>query len=240
MLNICACFFIIILGSNYTSTAQGLSGGAAGARAANPDFPQLLEWAVQEKDLNYEIEGSPYIMESWTNATILFKSNEIIENIPVKYDLKENLMEIKTKKTIKVCPPERIIAFELNDSANGEVRAFVNCNQFKVEYSLVGFYEVLVDEEDGFMLLKKTEASIKESNYNPALDVGEMTAKIIKRDAFYIAKNKTAYSIPKRKKAFLKLFGKKSALIGDFVKREKSKLNDQEDLIKIIAYCNSI
>jgi len=229
---------IFISGSGVYS--QGVSSGAAGVRAANPEFPQLLEWAAKEKDLGYKLEGSPYIEEAWNNAKILFKSNEVIEDIPVKYDLMENLMEIKTKRTIKVCPAKRIIAFELKSTESEQIRKFVNCNRFKSDTKLEGFYEVLVDSDDGLSLFVKTDATIKESNYNPALDVGEETSKIVKRQTYYIVDGNYANVVKKNKKAFLKLFNGKSSIINLLLKEEKLKIGEAQDLIQIVDYYNSL
>lgn len=228
--------FLISLNSN----AQGVSMGGSAARAANPDFPQLLEWSAQEKELDYKLEGTPYIDEEWANAEILFKSNEVIKNIPVKYDLQENIMEIKTKKTIKVCPSDRIIAFELSNNEAEETRKYVNCNRFKIEEDLKGFYEVLVDNDKGMGLFLKTEVTLKKSNYNPALDVGDMTTKVIKRDNFFLVSGDYATRVPKNKKSFLKAFKGKSSVIDLLLKEEKLKFNKKEDLIKVVEYYNSI
>ena len=152
----------------------------------------------------------------------------------------ENLMEIKTKRTIKVCPAERIIAFELKSTDNEEIRKFVNCNRFKADTKLEGFYEVLVDSDEGLSLFVKTEATVKEANYNPALDVGEATSKIVKRPNYYIANGSYANVVKKNKKAFLKIFDGKSSIINLLLKEEKLKIGDEQDLIQIVDYYNSL
>jgi len=149
-------------------------------------------------------------------------------------------MEIKTKRTIKVCPAKRIIAFELKSTESEQIRKFVNCNRFKSDTKLEGFYEVLVDSDDGLSLFVKTDATIKESNYNPALDVGEETSKIVKRQTYYIVDGNYANVVKKNKKAFLKLFNGKSSIINLLLKEEKLKIGEAQDLIQIVDYYNSL
>lgn len=57
-------------------------------------------------------EGSTYIEDEWRLGRILLKDGSTIADVPLKYDIKNGLMEIKTETEIKVLEKARIEKFK--------------------------------------------------------------------------------------------------------------------------------
>jgi len=60
-------------------------------------------------------------------------------------------------------------------------------------------------------------------------------------DVFFIGyKNNTSTELPRRKKHFFRLFSSKAHEVESFVKKQKLRFKDKEDLIEIFIYYNSL
>src|SRR5690606_18597920 len=54
------------------------------------------------------LEGSFYIEEEWQTGNVFLKKNQILKNFPLRYDLENELLELKTHDIVKVCKPEML------------------------------------------------------------------------------------------------------------------------------------
>jgi hypothetical protein len=181
--------------------------------------------------------GDYYLDKKWNNANILlYQSETIIEGYPVKYDVKNDLLEIKSMSGIKVLEGKKIKNLVWVDSITTQPRYFVNGAEYRYENSkLLGLLEVIVDGE--IPLLKRAEVSTRKPNYNAALDVGSKDTKISLKDVFLYASGKELMII-KNKEDVLLAAGKRSEETEAYIKENKLNTNKLPGLKQVFEYLN--
>lgn len=183
-----------------------------------------------------EINGSFYIDDEWSKGTIYLMKGMKTEPLPLKYDVMNNIVEIKHEDKIKVLEGYEISKFVLQQK--GEDALFSNVKNYKGGESLKGFIKIMAT---GTMMVGlHTSATLSKPNYNVALNVGDKDAKVIKKDKLYIITNGAIQEIPGKKSDFLSTFGDKASDIEKFMASKKYSFKNREELILIIQYYNSI
>lgn len=188
-----------------------------------------------------KLVGNYYLDPKWNRASILlYKNSEVIEGYYVRYNINSNNFEIRREdvEEISVIPGLRIQNIVWYDAENQTARFFVNGMDFKDEgVPISGFFEVLVDGK--LPLVRRTIATIKASNYNHALMVGEKDDYIIKRNHYYYIINGEVFPIPKNRKNIYPIFGEKAAEMQDFVKANKLNIKENSSLFSLFTHYNS-
>lgn len=186
--------------------------------------------------------GSYYWDEEWTDGSIKLVNGKTITEMPLKYDLQSNGLEIKVKNDIKVLPGELVEEFVLtrNNSIEEEIfHRFIRLDlYFDVDVIDVSFYELLQYGKKVSLLLK-TDTEILEPNYVMALDAGSVKSKIIKKEKVMIFDGAILNQLPKGKNRMLKVLQKYKPGIQAF--SDENKLNPKriDDLKKLIVFVNS-
>ncbi len=185
-----------------------------------------------------EVIGDYYLNKRWNHASILlYQSETMIEGYPVKYDIKNDLIEIKTTTGIKVLDVRKIKNLVWTDSLAVAPQYFVNAKEFKKEKeSYAGLLEVMVDGP--LPLLKRTELDVREPNYVPALDVGSKDTKIFQKSVILYSKDGELIVI-KNKKDVLEASGDLSKEVEDFIKKNKLNLSKDAGMRRAFEFINS-
>jgi hypothetical protein len=182
--------------------------------------------------------GDYYLDKKWNNANILlYQSETIIEGYPVKYDVKNDLLEIKSRSGIKVLEGKKIKNLVWVNSITTQPHYFVNGAEYRFENSkLLGLLEVLVDGD--MPLMKRSEVSIKKPNYNAALDVGSKDTKIYFKTIYLYARSKKL-TVIKNKEDVLNASGDRSAEVESFIKQDKINVNKEPGLKEVFEFLNT-
>ena len=107
------------------------------------------------------VKGSTYLDKKWNLATILlFQSEKLLEGYPVKYELKENELEVKASNGIKILGTKNIKSLVWKDSITQEPKYFISGSEYTDEGTpLNGLLEVLSDGK--VPLLKRNFVVVK-------------------------------------------------------------------------------
>jgi hypothetical protein len=204
----------------------------------SPTFPGgIVE--LSELPAATETLGSNYIYENWNLGSVAMMSSKAIKDVPLKYDLYQNYLEISTESGTKVLYSENIRYFEwLNTIAQKEL--YYNVAEFNLlENELDGFFEIMVEGE--LILASNKEVQYVSPHYNQALDAGNAQGRYITTESFfYIGRHKSARKLPKKKKDFYLIFGQNAQAIQKFMKATKFGIKHREDLTKIFLYHNTL
>ncbi len=195
-----------------------------------------LDILVNFKTRPVEDIGSYYIEEEWHNGKFLLTSDHVFEDYPIKYDLKNNVLEIQLSDEVKILDLYRIKEFSWTDNTGSEY-SFINLNVKAKDTKLYGIAQVLMD---GKAKLIKTIKYIP----NPGNDIkyGAYTAiehEYIDED-LYLMEGEKILLVKGNRKRFIKFFDGYSSNIISFVKSNKLKISRLSDLKQIIEYYNSL
>jgi hypothetical protein len=236
--------FLVLVVSSFSTGSFAQWSIPAQMRAENTLDRLSDRGGLSNSDILYGVPMSPgkvigdnYLNKHWNTATILlYQSETMIEGFPVKYDLKSDLIEIKTKSGIKILGSDKIKNIVWIDSVNSVPHYFVSATEFKRDgVESRGLLEVIVDGK--LPLLKKTEIFVKQPTYNAALDAGSKDTKIFQKEIYYSAKEKDLIKI-KSKNDILLISGDQSAQTSAFMKENKININKLPDLKRVFEFLN--
>ena len=180
--------------------------------------------------------GSYYLNDNWLIGSIKLTSGEDISDYPLKLDLENNYVEIKTDKGIKILQGRRVKNFSWFDGVS--TREFININEVdSKEAHSDGFLQIL-ETGDDWSLYKKYSTKLVEGNYIAALDAGNPNNKIVKNEDYLLSNTEQVFELPKSKKKFASLFAGKEEEVLDYIKENRINLKDEKDLIKLIEFVN--
>jgi len=186
--------------------------------------------------------GNFYLDAKWNKASILlYRDSEVVEGYFVRYNINSNTFELRADMDdlLSTMPGFRVQNIVWIDSEHNVPRYFVNGMDFREDgVPISGIFEVLVDGQ--MPLLRRTIATIKMSNYNEALMVGQRNDQIVKRNVYYFLKDKEVIEIPKKKKEFYKIFGDKAQEIQVFVNENEVNIRQPSGYFNIFTRYNSM
>lgn len=216
-------------------------------RAANT-LDRLLDFdGINNYDVLYGIPleerrviGDTYLDSAWQKATILLKDQKLLEGYMMRYDIRSNQLEIKTRLGIKVLPGGLVRSFITLDSVSTAAKYFINAGSFKDSEGGVsdGFFQVLSDGE--LPLAKKTSLEIKKADYNIQFSIGDKDDQILKKEKYFYLKGNFFYEMPAQKKKLLPVFGKHSGEAGTFMKINKLSLREENHLKALFEHYNKL
>lgn len=178
--------------------------------------------------------GSYYLYDNWNSGEVTVRSRYTLKNFPLRYDVEHHQLEINVDSEIKVCSTSIINSFTWVNE-NGDSSTFVPCRYYAPEVGGHGVFEVLYKNGDT-QLLSLTEIIQKDATYVAALDVGSRNNQLIKKETFYLAKDHKIQKIESSRKKNQALLGNRYDQVVEYVKKEKLRFNNREDLIQILTY----
>ncbi len=194
--------------------------------------PNALDGLKYRTDSRAEkIEGSSLLKEEWQSGVItILKGNNTVEYKLdyLKYDLIRKIVLFKKDNDVFSVPATtRIIKFSLENEwfiSLYDPDAFENI-----------FFEVLIEGKD-LLLLKKHRCSIVEGKKSDGI-VAAIPDKYRTYTSYYTKiGDRQVEKIKLRKNQFTELFPEKQNAIENFIKANKLKTKNEEDLIEIFNY----
>lgn len=186
-------------------------------------------------------EGSFYLNDNWLIGEFtITNSDKLYKNFPLKYDLKNQLLEIQNNDQTKVCTLPVLKTFSYRN-VNNEVENYINTALIDDAGKVLPKSIAQVLYEDKVILLAVPHLEVKDPTYVPAIDMGNRNKQILKKTDYYVVNNAKAYKITGS--SFRKnedAFTNKKSDVERFVKENKLKFNKEEDLVKIFEYYNSL
>ena len=184
------------------------------------------------------IEGSYYLLNGWNKGDIHTFVGNPLEDIELRYNIENQILEGKTDTWTKVFPNNVVDYFKIFDKRTLQFRHFANCSNFKSELIFFGYFEIIADGK--MKLLAKYDTKIKNAYYVIALDAGSKNDQIIQVETIFIERDGQVIELPKKKKDTYDLFEELSHKIEAFSKEKKLNPRKKEDLAEIIKYYNSL
>lgn len=179
------------------------------------------------------IIGTPYLYDTYLPGEIrLDYSENAINSEKIRVHLFANYIEIIRDGKEFVIDGVKVNSLILGDSH------YINTNDFVNKSDPVsGFFKVLF--EGGVSLYAYHYIIVKKPDYNEALDVGSKDYELLRKTDFYLNVHHKVTLINK-KNVIYNLFNDKKSSLKDFIKVNKINFSDEQDLIKLTAFCDSL
>lgn len=168
--------------------------------------------------------------QQFAACEMLLSNDSKLESISAKYDFKEHVVLISHKGKIMVAAPNMIRQLNFTDTKT----QLINVSEMGRTYGRKGFYEVLASKgKDKLLCYRYIETFLP--NFNEAMHVGSKDTTYVDKKQFFIYKNQKGYSLENFKPKTLDQFDESKTLKG-YIKKEKLKFKDEEDLKKFAQY----
>lgn len=220
--------------SFYSLIAQQTAGGIAGKGL---DLNPRPHGTVKEiKRDEPETKGDYYLNKNWLVGSIVMFSGRVINDVPIKYEMEKDHLEIMTSNNIKVIPGHSVIEFNLFNEYFNRIESYKNGKNFQLdEIPLVGFLRVI--EKGKWSLYSQTKAVYVTGNYIPTLDMGERDNRITKQTKYYFGNGKVLTEVSKKRKKLLGQFEDSS--LQTHIKNNKINWRKETGLIEVIKFLNT-
>lgn len=184
-----------------------------------------------------DTRGDYYYYSEWKEATVLFDGDKLLDSYLVKYDLQNNLLEIKAVGQVKILKDNRIEQMTWAGVEGPE--KFINVQKLDFEGTkLAGLFKV-EQEGEPYTLLSRKQPKLKKAAYMEGIDVGKRYNEILKNEEYYLATDQKLYKLTGKKKEVLRaLTAATQRDVRSHVKANKLNLKTREGLLALIKWLN--
>jgi len=173
----------------------------------------------------YNVEGSMFFPESYSNATIISPTGKVYKNVKAKINLMDNVLMFmdSSKAEFEAIVPIQKIVFDF------PAITFINP---KPDSSKVLYQQL--DSGKATLLKKITVTYNDQSSYG----TGILTRVFEQKESYFIQVNSDLAPLDRSSKSVLKALSDKSNEIDAYIQKESLKPKKEEELVKIIHYYN--
>lgn len=178
--------------------------------------------------------------EIWHDGKLVLTQGDTLKGL-IKYDLETDLIQFsKDKKTIQTFTARKLLHFEIFDEISKTYRDF-----YVLPYNVSGNYNApiifeLVFEGRKITLLSREAIEYQVTNY-PYSVAGSYTQLVLVYTHFFLTdEGKIIEFDDKRKTLYRDIMSDRSSEIKKFIKNNRLKVDRRVDLLKTVAYYNSL
>ncbi len=211
-----------------TLAAQNLWLGAEGQK--------FYDELILRKSARGEIEsyeGSPYMTEEFKEATVISSEDMVFEKVPIRYNVYYDLFEVQLEEGIYTLRRGGIVS-----KVNLEDHRFIYSTYDYLSREGEGYLDLVMEGE--YTLYNKHQVVFKGAE--PAQPYQEAKpAKFEGRNPlFYIAHGDNQPVFIRNRRGLIDIAGEKGKALRDFIKDERLKISNEEDMVKAVKYLNSL
>lgn len=189
----------------------------------------------QSKDFG-DIKGSAFSTPDWAKGTVHLDNNTTYTDLEMKYSDYEDKVFVKKGADVMEFD-KRVKDFTLSVVKNDLPILDHYRNGYKniPGYNADAYFQVLADGK--VQLLKKTVKKIRTEN-----EYGSMTTNksFSSNTHYFLVKDQNATTFKKDKKTVLETLSDKQAQIDTYLKTNKIDFKNDDDLVKLLTYYNSL
>jgi len=179
------------------------------------------------------VKGTPYLEETYVNGTIAFANNT--RTVPLRYNAYKDLIEFQADGQARVLDPSTTIKKVNFGETTFVVEKYVNDKGIP-KY---GYFTLL--DTGKVSLFSRKSVKFTPGMKGRALDGGDQPAEYRRNpDEFYFKIEGGQMTEVKSVKAMVAAFPDKQDELLAFAKKEKISPRDEEELLKLVRYYNSL
>lgn len=230
-------FILITLISGFNVWSQGNYSRNYAVRETEFYYNKHIKLNPDDVDYSTKTIGSPYAEPEFLPGVLLTSDSIVHQNIYLRYNVHKNEMEVKTSGDEESDIFSLLKSTDFYVQIKDKVYEFVPLNG-KVEDGI--YFEILYSGDHVDLYKNQTKKYTPPVKARTSLQ-GDIPQKFEDVNKYYIVTDEgLLYEIPSSRKAKLDIFNVKKEYLEKYVKKNKLKLNDQEDLLQLIRYYDSL
>lgn len=234
-------YFLLFIGLGYATFAQ---------EDSSRDWIKVLSYGSSNQTDQKKISlgdanqrNGQCTPSEFANANLILSNQALVENVVVKYDFKEQVLLVRQDDYVLVGASNMVkrIQFE-----NNQIADLINVQEFGRSYGRSGFYTVLMNSNNNYLLKYDTfeqkkvmpNSSISSTEVYKPLEDEEL--EFYKTEEILISTNEGLFVLENFKSKTLSQFNKHTGSLRAYIKKEKLKFKNEEDLSKFANYLWSL
>lgn len=190
--------------------------------------------------LAVSIAYAQFPSEVWHDGKLVLSQGDTLKGL-IKYDLETDIVQFsKDKQTIKTFTARKLLHFEIFDTISKTYRDF-----YVLPYNITGNYNApiifeLVFEGKKITLLSREAIEYQVTNY-PYSVAGSYTRLVLLYTHYFLTDEGKIIEFDDKKKTLYKdIMSDRSSEIKKFIKNNRMRVDRRIDLVKVVAYYNSL
>ena len=175
--------------------------------------------------------------EMWHDGEIVTEQGDTLKG-KVKYDLQQDLVQFMHREDkVEAYSARKVLFFEIFDETVHRYRNF-----YTLPYNATAGYKTPVIFEllvQGKMTLLSRE-SLEYKTFSSTYYMGSYTRQVLVDYYFFLKENGDIEEFKGSKNDLMDLMGTKANLVEKYIKVNRLKFDEKYDLVKIVAYYNSL
>jgi len=183
------------------------------------------------------VAAQQFSSQFWHKGFIITAKNDTVRG-EIKYDMEANSLQVKGKQKVYSFSSHNVLLCEIYDLSIENTRRFYSMPyEIRRDYKTRVLFELLYE---GPLSLLTREEIVQETVPTASVYGGSVVRSRLKFYYFFLDnKGKIQYYTGK-KADLLSIMGRKSGQVKSFIKQNKLKTDEVRDLIRIVAFYNSI
>lgn len=197
-------------------------------------LPERLITPIDQNNTFDEYAGSIFINQNFKAALVIDERTGTYD-ADLRYNIYSDAIEFAKDDQLFELEKNSVMHFKINDEL------YYYC-KFKNDRGLNrhGYY-ILVSLSNNYTIYKKIELDITAPKTTSVVESHNAQGRILKREVYYIEKDKKITELPQNKKDILStVFSDQEVALKAFIKTEKIKIRKEQDLIKLVQKYNSL
>ena len=199
---------------------------------------------VMTYDQRYEgVKGSPFFLDKWGKATIYIPDNLIFDNVPVKYNVHENVIQFqKGDGKTYLLQPNKIDYFVLKDTLGTRSYTFKKVPEISrmLKSPTDRFAIVLHEGKKATMVLLPSKTLLK-ADFKGGYSAGRPFDELVSENSYYLIKQgQDPQKIKLGKRALLKALQDKQPQVQDFISKQNIDADTEQGWMQTLAFYESL
>jgi len=194
-----------------------------------------VKYNTSVKNVSFkEIQGSPYLIDSFVVGSIYTHRNEQFQNIPVRYNIFTDNIEyiMGASSVLELKNPETVEKIEYGNYK------LIYLSQSNKNKSGNGFFIVLT--EGNATLLSKPGVTLHKPTQTGGYNDAQPPSFSRNPDTYYIKIGTNQANILRNKRQLITSFPDYREKLRNYIKLNNTKISDQKSLINLVQYYNSL
>lgn len=231
------CIFIFCLGTSGLAQIGPPGSVASKNRDDNKEIMnQFLKGIKKNTDLSDNIDGSPYLVEGFQPALLVFPENDPL-SAEVRYNVAKEEMQVSfDDDSYRALHPGVVVKF------NGVPFRMFTYRGDEANIDLLGYFEILTPDytNKDLILLRKHKKDVRRGRAAAAMQQAT-PPRYVDKDDFYIKfQDSNPVLVERSTKKFIDLFPEEhQEEVKDYMKENKLKSRNEQDLKSIVNFYNS-
>ncbi|MBV6646709.1 MAG: hypothetical protein KI790_14730 [Cyclobacteriaceae bacterium] len=175
----------------------------------------------------------------WHDGLLVTSEKDTLRG-QVKYNMETNVVQVLQNKKLSTYSSFKIFYFEFYDKVINNYRQFYTLPyNLKSDYKTPVIFELLYE---GPLSLLSRESIVQEtvSTNSPYWNGGNLTQTTLDYAYFFLDKKGNMEYFNGRKAVLLSILSDKDRQVRDFIKKNRLRVDNTRDLVRITAFYNSI